>query len=58
MEENRKSKCCGNCAYQMEKSNFYGGATCTNNDSAYYLQWVKAEHKCEKHRWKEDGGTA
>lgn len=52
--EDRRSKCCGNCAYKMENSTFYGGATCTNNDSPYYLQWVNEGHKCENHRWEED----
>lgn len=53
MEENRQVACCGNCAYQMEKSNFYGGATCTNGDSSYYLQWVNEKNCCDE--WVDKG---
>lgn len=52
--EDRRSKCCGNCGHRMENSTFYGGSTCTNKDSQYYMQWVSEGHKCNKHEWRED----
>lgn len=52
--EDRRSKCCGNCAYRMENSTFYGGSTCINEESPYHMQWVSEEHKCNKHEWRDD----
>lgn len=50
----RRSKCCGNCVHRMENSTFYGGATCTNKDSPYHMQWVSEEHCCKQHEWRND----